>query len=156
MLKNLFCEDISVEYEFKSVKFKGVVDRLIMNNLDLSGNITEFKTLPTRPRSHRYILIYIFAMESVKICRLKTFWVRIFARGTLLLFRCFDIHVKMCVLLRYCVAQLPTLTNEKKNRNGANLQLRHALRAGGVIILVKCCKEVIVSLELVFFRIFRV
>ena len=71
MLKNLFCEDISVEYEFKSVKFKGVVDRL--NNLDLSGNITEFKTLPTRPRSHRYILIYIFAMESVKICRFKTF-----------------------------------------------------------------------------------
>ena len=103
MLKNLFCEDISVEYEFKCVKFKGVVDRLIMNNLDLSGNITEFKTLPTRPRSHRYILIYIFAMESVKICRFKTFWVRIFARGTLLLFRCFDIHVKMCVLLRYCV-----------------------------------------------------
>ena len=35
MSKNLFCEDISVEYEFKSVKFKGVVDRLIMNNLDL-------------------------------------------------------------------------------------------------------------------------
>ena len=54
MSKNMFCEDISVEYEFKSVKFKGVVDRLIMNNLDLSGNITEFKTLPTRPRSHRY------------------------------------------------------------------------------------------------------
>ena len=72
MFKNLFCEDISVEYEFKSVKFKGVVDRLIMNNLDLSGNITEFKTLPTRPRSHRYILIYIFAMEPVKICRFKT------------------------------------------------------------------------------------
>ena len=41
-------------------------------------------------------------MESVKICRFKTFLVRIFARGTLLLFRCFDIHVKMCVLLRYC------------------------------------------------------
>ena len=35
MSNNLFCEDISVEYEFKSVKFKGVVDRLIMNNLDL-------------------------------------------------------------------------------------------------------------------------
>ena len=31
MLKNLFCEDISVEYEFKSVKLKGLVDRLIMN-----------------------------------------------------------------------------------------------------------------------------
>ena len=56
MLKNLFREDISVEYEFKSMKFKGVVDQLIMNNLDLSGNVTEFKTLPTRPRSHRYIL----------------------------------------------------------------------------------------------------
>ena len=41
MLKNLFCADISVEYEFKSVKFKGVVDRLIMNNLDLSGNIIQ-------------------------------------------------------------------------------------------------------------------
>ena len=41
-----FCNwSYSVEYEFKSVKFKGVVDRLIMNNLDLSGNITEFKTL---------------------------------------------------------------------------------------------------------------
>ena len=55
MIKNLFCEDISVEYEFKSVKFKGVIDRLIiMNNLELSGNITEFKTLPTPPRSHIY------------------------------------------------------------------------------------------------------
>ena len=32
-------------------------------------------------------------MESVKICRFKTFWMRIFARGTLLLFRCFNIHV---------------------------------------------------------------
>ena len=28
MLKSLFCEDISVEYEFKSVTFKGVTDRL--------------------------------------------------------------------------------------------------------------------------------
>ena len=100
MLKSLFCEDISVEYEFKSVKFKG--SPLKINNLYLSGNTTEFKTLPTRPRLHRHILIHIFAMESVKICRFKTFWVRILARGTLLLFRCFDIHVKMCVLLRYC------------------------------------------------------
>ena len=85
MLKSLFCEDISVEYEFSQL------------SLCLSGNTTEFKTLPMRPRSHRYILFYIFAMDSVKICRFKTFWVRIFARGTLLLFRCFDIHVKMCV-----------------------------------------------------------
>ena len=28
MLKSLFCEDISVEYESKSVKFKGGIDRL--------------------------------------------------------------------------------------------------------------------------------
>ena len=54
MLKSLFCEVISVEYEFNSVKFKGGID-LKMNNLDLRGNTTEFKTLPTRPRSHRYI-----------------------------------------------------------------------------------------------------
>ena len=66
------------------------------------GNTTEFKTLLTRPRSHRHILFYVFAMESVKICRLKTFCMRIFARGTLLLFRYFNIHVKMYVLLRYC------------------------------------------------------
>ena len=26
MLKSLFCEDISVDYEFKSVKFKGGID----------------------------------------------------------------------------------------------------------------------------------
>ena len=28
MLKSLFCEDISVKYEFKSEKFKGGVDRV--------------------------------------------------------------------------------------------------------------------------------
>ena len=75
----------------------------VSRTLGFETVLPQFKTLPTRPRSHRYILIYIFAMESVKICRFKTFWVRIFARGTLLFFRCFDIHVKMCVLLRYCV-----------------------------------------------------
>ena len=31
MIKSLFCEDISVEYEFKSAKFKGVIDRLKNN-----------------------------------------------------------------------------------------------------------------------------
>ena len=46
---------------------------LKVNNLNLSGKRTEFKTLPTRPRLHRYILFYIFAMESVKICRFETF-----------------------------------------------------------------------------------
>ena len=75
---------------------------LKLNNLDLSGKTPEFKTLPTRPRSHRYILFYTFAMESVKIYRFKTFWISIFARGTLMLFRCLNVHVKMFVLLRYC------------------------------------------------------
>ena len=69
MLKSLFCEDISVEYGFKLMKFRERVSiDLKMNNLDLWGNTTEFKTLPTRLRSHRYILIYVFAMKSVKIC----------------------------------------------------------------------------------------
>ena len=66
MLKRLFY--ISVEYELKTVKSKGVSINLKMNNLDLRGNTTEFKTLPTRPRSHWYILNCIFAMEFVKIC----------------------------------------------------------------------------------------
>ena len=44
---------------------RGVSIDLKLNNLDLSGNTTEFKTLPTHPR-------------------FKTFLVGIFARGTLL------------------------------------------------------------------------
>ena len=49
-----------------------------------------------------HYLYNIFAVESVKICHFKIFWMNIFARGTLLLFRCLNIHVKMFVLLRYC------------------------------------------------------
>ena len=45
----MFCEDISVEYEFKSVKFKGGIDGIDrlkkMNNLDPRGNTAEFKTI---------------------------------------------------------------------------------------------------------------
>ena len=96
-VKKFVCESESLNQR----NLTGVPIDLKLNDLDLSGNTTEFKTLSTRPRSHQYILLYIFAMESVKICRLKTFWVNIFARRTLLLFRCFHIHVKMCVLLRY-------------------------------------------------------
>ena len=77
---------------------------LKLNNLDLSGSTTEFKTLPTRPRSHRYKLFYIFAMEkSVKICRFKTFWIRIFARGTLLLN--VSIYMLKCVFCRDIVRE---------------------------------------------------
>ena len=100
MLRSLFVKIFQQNMSLRN--FRGVPIDLKLNNLDLSGNTTEFKTLPTRPSSHRYILFYIFAVKSVKICRFKTFWMSIFARGFLLLFRCLNIHVKMFVLLRYC------------------------------------------------------
>ena len=103
MLRSSFVKIFQQNMNFNQRNLRGVPIDLKLNNLDLSGNTTEFKTLPTRPRSHRYnILFYIFAVKSVKICRFKTFWMSIFARETLLLFRCLNIHVKMFVLLRYC------------------------------------------------------
>ena len=93
--------DSALFLDVSRLTIKGVPINLKLNNLDLSGNTTEFKTLPTSPHSHRYILFYIFALESVKICHFKTFWMSIFAPGTLLLFRYLNIHVKMFVLLRY-------------------------------------------------------
>ena len=46
---------------------------LKMNNLDLRGNTAEFKTLPTRPRSHRYIYIYIDLYIRDGICQNLSF-----------------------------------------------------------------------------------
>ena len=97
MLKSLFVKIFQQNMSLNQRNLRGVPMDLKLNNLDLSGNTTEFKTLPTRSRSHRCILFYIFEMESVKICRFKTFWMSIFPRGTLLLFRCLNIHVKMFV-----------------------------------------------------------
>ena len=94
MLRSLFVKIFQQNMSFNQRNLREVPIDLKLNNLDLSGNATKFKTLPTRPRSHRYILFYIFAVESVKICRFKTFCMSIFARGTLLLFRCLNIHVK--------------------------------------------------------------
>ena len=74
---------------------------LKMNNLDLRGNTMEFKTLPTRPRSHDIYWFIYSRWNLSKFVLLKTFLVRIFARETLFLFRCFNIHVKMCILLSY-------------------------------------------------------
>ena len=106
-VKKFVCEGIFQQnMSLNQRNLRGVPIDLKLNNLDLSGNTTEFKTLPTRPRSHRYILFYIFAVESVKICHFKTFWMSIFARGTFLLFRCLNIHVKMFVLLRYRARKL--------------------------------------------------
>ena len=105
ILRSSFVEIFQQNMNLNQRNLRGVPIDLKLNNLDLSGNTPEFKTiktLPTRPRSHRYMLFYIFAVKSVKICRFKTFWMSIFARGTMLLFRCLNIHVKMFVLLRYC------------------------------------------------------
>ena len=102
MLRSSFVEIFQQNMNLNQRNLRGLPIDLKLNNLDLSGNTPEFKTLPTRPRSHRYILFYIFPVKSVKICRFKTFWMGIFARGTLLLFRCLNIHVKIFVLLRYC------------------------------------------------------
>ena len=43
-----------------------------------------------------------FAVEFIKICRYKTFWMRIVAPRTLL----YTIHVEMCVLVRYSARKL--------------------------------------------------
>ena len=60
-VKKFVCEDISAEYEFESEKFKGVPIDLKLNGLDLRGNTTEFKTLPTRPRLHIDIYCFIYS-----------------------------------------------------------------------------------------------
>ena len=71
-VKKFVCEDNSAEYEFESEKFKGVPIDLKLNNLDLSGNTTEFKT--TRPRSHRYNYIVQYSRWNLsKFVVLKHF-----------------------------------------------------------------------------------
>ena len=79
MLKSLFCEVISVEYEFNSVKFKGGSIDLKMNNLDLRGNTTEFKTIDSKHyrRAHvhiDYIDLYIRDGICQNLSFLKHFW----------------------------------------------------------------------------------
>ena len=44
---------------------RGVDNDLKLSNLDLSGNTTEFKTLPTRPRSHRYYYIVVYIRGGI-------------------------------------------------------------------------------------------
>ena len=69
MLKNLFCEEISAEYEFKSEKFKGCTDRLKLlniNNSDLSGNTLEFKTLITDASTLTSIYIVLYIPDGIR------------------------------------------------------------------------------------------
>ena len=71
MLKSLFCEVISVEYEFNSVKFKGLSIDLKMNDLDLRGNngITDAPTFTSI-----YIDLYIRDGICQNLLFLKHFW----------------------------------------------------------------------------------
>ena len=62
--------------------------------IDLWLCISRKHAVKTSPR-------FIFAVEFVKICRYKTFRMRIFERTTFLLFRYCSIHVKLCVLATY-------------------------------------------------------
>ena len=86
------------------INLRGVSIDLKLNNRGLSENL-KLKTLPTRPLSHRYILIYILAMESVKMRRFKTFWVGIFVQETCC---CLDVSIDMskCVFCRDIVLEI--------------------------------------------------
>ena len=83
MLRSLLVKIFQQNMSLNLRNLRGIPIDLKLNNLDLSGNTTEFKTLPTRPRSHRYILFYIFAVESVKICRFKNILDEYFCTGNL-------------------------------------------------------------------------
>ena len=73
ILRSLSVKIFQQNMSLNQRNFRGVPIDLKLNNLDLSGSTTELKTLPTRPRPHRCILFNVFAVESVKICRFKTF-----------------------------------------------------------------------------------
>ena len=56
----------------------------------------------TETLSQNFFAIYrSFAVEFVKVCRYKTFWIAIFARRTFFRFRYYSIRVKVHVLLTY-------------------------------------------------------
>ena len=56
----------------------------------------------TETRSQNFTAIHCSAVKfRGRICRFKTFCMRIFARKTFLQFRCCSIHVKMRVLLTH-------------------------------------------------------
>ena len=92
-LKNVFCKDNSlnsVEYAFdRCVEF-------------LSGN-----TAADDRNTHWKHVLKVHCVHRPwrklrgGICRCKTFFLRIFARRTLLRFRYCSVHIKMCVLLTY-------------------------------------------------------
>ena len=62
----------------------------------LSGNTVE-NDRNTLSKFHRDLSL--LRRGIVKVCRYKTFLMRIFARRTFLLFRCYSIHVELCILV---------------------------------------------------------
>ena len=67
MLRSLFVKIFQQNMSLNQRNLTGVPIDLKLNNLDLNGNTTEFKTLPTRPRSHRYILFYTGCIKKMVI-----------------------------------------------------------------------------------------
>ena len=60
MLRSSFVKIFQQNMNLNQRNLRGVPIDLKLNNLDLSGNTVEFKTLPTRPRSHSlYCFIYL-------------------------------------------------------------------------------------------------
>ena len=102
LLKMLYGAELWTLYHMKPSKLEEVQNTFFRVCLCLLGGMehNRIQDIMTCLHSHRYILFYIFEMECVKICRFKTLWMSIFAWGILLQFRCFNIHVKMFVLLR--------------------------------------------------------
>ena len=70
MLRSSFVKIFQQNMNLNQRNLRGVPIDLKLNNLDLSGNTAEFKTLPTRPRSHRCILFYYIRGE---ICQNLSF-----------------------------------------------------------------------------------
>ena len=65
MLRSLFVKIFQQNMSLNQRNLRGVPIDLKLNNLDLSGNTTEFKTLSTRPRSHRYIYIALYIRGEI-------------------------------------------------------------------------------------------
>ena len=84
--------------------------------------------METQRKMSGAIYLSLLAVEFVKVCRYKTFWIRIFGRRTFLLPRA---ETAVCTAVSP-MSGSPTFDIDKK-KFGANLRLRHALRAGRVI-----------------------
>ena len=75
MLKSLFCEAFSVEYEFNSVKFKGGIDRLKNEQFRPSWKHNGIQNITNAPTfTSIYIDLYIRDGICQNLSFLKHFW----------------------------------------------------------------------------------